>query len=215
MFDRAFDTPWKISNRILSWLTYPYIRLLFSMNGISWGKDWLFYGIPILQKHRRSKMQFGPGFSLRSSLRSNPLGPNHPVILCTWQAGAILQTGSNFAMTGGTLCAAEQIVIGNRVTIGANTTVVDTDFHPLDPEIRPLHPQDARTAPIFIEDDVFIGMNCLVLKGVTIGQCSVIGAGSVVSRDVPGGVIAAGNPARVIRELSGFPLEQPGEQRSR
>ena len=53
-----------------------------------------------------------------------------------------------------------------------------------------------------VEDDVFIGMNCLILKGVTIGKGSVIGAGSVVVKNIPSGVIAAGNPARVIREMT-------------
>ena len=146
-------------------------------------------------------MHFGPGLCLRSSTRSNPLAPNHPVVLCTWQAGAKIEVGANFAMTGGTLCAAEQITIGDNVTVGANSTIVDTDFHPIEPESRRLTPQDAKTDPIVIEDDVFIGMNCLVLKGVHIGRGSTVGAGSVVTRDVPPGVIVAGNPARVVQEL--------------
>jgi acetyltransferase-like isoleucine patch superfamily enzyme len=112
-----------------------------------------------------------------------------------------LEIGDNFAMTGGTICAAEKIVIGNNVAVGANCMIVDTDFHPLDAEGRRQHPQEANTVPIHIEDHVFIGMNCLILKGVTIGCGSVIGAGSVVTRDIPAHVIAAGNPARVIREL--------------
>lgn len=182
-------------------MIYPYIRLLFAMNDIPWTKNSRFLGIPIIQKHRSSSMRVGPHLGLRSSVRSNPLGPNHPVILCTWQAGAVLEIGSHFAMTGGALIAAERIMIGDRVNIGANTTVLDTDFHPLDAEARRLHPQDAITKPVIIEDDVFIGMNCLILKGVTIGQGSIIGAGSVVTKDIPAGVIAAGNPARVIREL--------------
>lgn len=173
--------------------------------GVTWKRDWRFYGAPIIQKHRRSHMSFGPGLHLRSSVRSNPLGPNHPVVLATWKEGSCLEVGANFAMTGGTLCAAERIVIGNNVIVGANTTVVDTDFHPLTPEGRRLDGAAGRSAPIMIEDDVFIGMNCLVLKGVTIGRGSVIGAGSVVANDVPAGVIVAGNPARLVRALnSGF-----------
>jgi acetyltransferase-like isoleucine patch superfamily enzyme len=85
--------------------------------------------------------------------------------------------------------------------VGANTTIVDTDFHPLDPTERRLRPAEAKTAPIFIEDDVFIGMNCLILKGVRLGQGSVVGAGSVVTKDVPPGSIVAGNPAQVIRRI--------------
>ena len=146
-------------------------------------------------------MLFGPGLCLRSSTRSNPLAPNHPVVLCTWKAGARIEAGANFAVTGGTLCAAESIAIGDNVTIGANCTIVDTDFHPLRSEDRRLKPQEAKTAPIVIEEEVFIGMTCLVLKGVRIGRGSVVGAGSVVTRDVPAGDIIDGNPARVIREL--------------
>ena len=105
-------------------------------------------------------------------------------------------------MTGGSLVAANRITIGNDVNIGANSTVIDTDFHPLDPIERREKPQSSETAPIVIDDDVFIGMNCIILKGVTIGQNSVIGAGSVVYKShVPPDVIVAGNPAKIIRSF--------------
>jgi acetyltransferase-like isoleucine patch superfamily enzyme len=198
---QAFGAPWKIWNQLWRWLAYPRVRLLFASNGIPWGSNWRFYGVPIIQKHRDSRMSFGPGLQLRSSLRSNPLGPNHPVFLTTWQREAVLEVGANFCMTGGSICAAECVVIQNNVAVGANTTIIDTDFHPLDPEQRYRRPSDAATAVVLIEERVFIGTNCLILKGVTIGRGSVIGAGSVVSTDVPPGVVAAGNPARMIREL--------------
>jgi acetyltransferase-like isoleucine patch superfamily enzyme len=198
MLSQLLDTPWKLSNQVWRWLAYPYIRLIFMLNRIPWGTGWRLHGVPIIQKHRCSIIELGDRLALRSSLRSNPLGPNHPVILCTWQAGAELKIGDDFAMTGGTICAAERIVIGNRVAIGANSTIVDTDFHPLDPQERRLQPQSAKTAPVVIEDDVFIGMNCLILKGVTIGQGSVVGAGSVVTKDVAPFTVVAGNPARAI-----------------
>ena len=196
-----WNTPWKMQNELCRWLAYPRVRLLFAINGIPWKFGWRFHGVPIIQKHRRSVMRFGVGFCLRSSTCSNPLGPNHPVILCTWQAGAVLEIGANFSMTGGALCAAERIVIGDNVTVGANTTIVDTDFHPLAPRIRRMCPQGGQTAPVLIGDDVFIGMNCLILKGATIGQGSVVGAATVVTRDIPPGVIVAGNPATRIKIL--------------
>jgi acetyltransferase-like isoleucine patch superfamily enzyme len=205
MNDPWWETPWKLDNHLWRILAYPRIRLLFARYRISWGKCWRFYGVPILQKHRSSSMSFGDGLQLRSSVRSNPLGPNHPVILCTWQAGAVLRVGNDFAMTGGALCAAESIVIGEGVAVGANTIIADTDFHPLSPAGRLAAPEDGETSPITIDDFVFIGMNCLVLKGVTIGAGAVIGAGSVVTRDIPAQVIAAGNPARVLRELVEIP----------
>jgi acetyltransferase-like isoleucine patch superfamily enzyme len=195
------DTPWKVINEVQRLLVSPYMRVLFGLYGITWQPGWKFYGIPMIQKHRRSEMHFGPGLGLRSASRSNPLSPSHAVMLCTWQAGAVLQIGAHFGMTGGTICAAEKITIGNNVAVGANCTIIDTDFHPLDPAYRMLHPQDAVTAPISIEDDVFIGMNCIVLKGVTIGHSSVIGAGSVVTKNIPARSVAAGNPAKVLRSL--------------
>ncbi len=105
-------------------------------------------------------------------------------------------------MTGGVICASQKIRIGNNVNIGANTSIVDSDFHPIDPSLRRTQPQQANSFPIVIEDDVFIGMNCLILKGVTIGKGTVIGAGSVVSKNLPPFSIAAGNPAKVIKKIN-------------
>jgi hypothetical protein len=199
--DAVREAPWKAWNELWRWLAYPAVRLVFAWSGIPWGRGWRLYGLPVIQKHRGSVMSFGPGLQLRSSVRSNPLGPNHPVMLGTLCAGACLEVGAHFAMTGGALCAAQRIVIGNHVSVGANTTIVDTDFHPLGVQARRLD-KVGRSAPVMIEDDAFIGMNSLVLKGVTVGRGSVIGAGSVVTRDVPPGVIVAGNPAEVVRELN-------------
>jgi acetyltransferase-like isoleucine patch superfamily enzyme len=106
-------------------------------------------------------------------------------------------------MTGGSVVAAERIEIGNRVLVGANCVITDTDFHPIGAEDR-RNPNGAiSTGPVSIGDDVFVGMNSLVLKGVTVGARSVIGAGSVVVADIPQDVVAAGNPARVLRRLVG------------
>ena len=201
MIIEAWDAPWKVRNQFLRWLIYPRVRLLFAYYQIPWDRGWRIHGVPIIQKHRSSRMSFGPGLGLRSSVRSNPLAPYHPVVLSTWQKDARLEVGANFAMTGGTLCAAEKIIIGNNVAVGANAIITDTDFHTLDWKQRRLESSGGRSAAVVVKDDVFIGMNCLVLKGVTIGQGSVIGAGSVVCMDVPSDVVVAGNPARMVREL--------------
>ncbi len=201
MIRDAFDTPWRASNRIASWAVLPIVRIQFALNGIAWGKGWGFYGVPIIQKHRLSSMSFGDGLQLRSSPTSNPLGICHPVFLTTLHAGASLSVGARFAMSGGSLCAAQCIQIGSDVSIGANSLVIDTDFHPLSAEMRAVDPQGGKSRPIFIADGAFIGANCIVLKGVTIGCGSVIGAGSVVTKSVPPGVVAAGNPARVIKQI--------------
>lgn len=201
MIDHALDTPWKVGTELRRWLSYPTVRLLFAWNGIPWGRGWRIYGAPVIQKHRKACIRLGDDLQLRSTLGSNPLGVTHPVILAVWRADALLEIGDGFAMSGGVLCALSHISIGCRVNIGANSSVVDSDFHPLSAGGRKSDPQGGETAPVIIEDDVFIGMNCLVLKGVTIGCGSVIGAASVVTHSIPAGVVAAGNPARVIKEL--------------
>ena len=91
------------------------------------------------------------------------------------------------------------IRIGADGLFGADVEIFDSDFHDLDPERR--HDGDQRMAPIEIGDNVYVGMGVRILKGASIGSDSVIGAGSVVTGAIPAGVIAAGNPARVIREL--------------
>ncbi len=197
----AWQTPWRAINELERLLLMPLARLQFALVGVGWGVGWRLYGLPIIQKHRESTLTIGPRLSLRSTVRSNPLGADHPVILSTRRPGAVLQIGADFGMTGGSIVAEERIIIGNRVTIGANCIITDSDFHPLGARHRYQNPLDGATAPVIIEDDVFIGMRCLILKGVTLGAGSVIGAGSVVTRDVPPGVIAAGSPARIVREL--------------
>jgi acetyltransferase-like isoleucine patch superfamily enzyme len=195
------DTPWKLANECKRLGILPVVRLVFWISGVKWGKSWKIYGVPIIQKHRLSVLTIGNRLQLRSTGRSNPLGPSHPVILSVRRPEAALIIGDDFGMTGGSVVAQECVRIGDRVAVGANAVLCDTDFHPLDARARQIEPDAGATAPIIIEDDVFIGMQCLVLKGVTIGKGSVIGAGSVVTHDIPAGVIAAGNPARVLREI--------------
>jgi galactoside O-acetyltransferase len=96
-------------------------------------------------------------------------------------------------------CDGAGIRIGRDGLFGAHVEILDSDFHNLEPANRK-HGQP-KTAPVEIGDNVFAGMGVRILKGATIESNSVIGAGAVVTGRIPAGVIAAGNPARVIREL--------------
>ncbi len=91
------------------------------------------------------------------------------------------------------------IRVGRDGLFGANIEIFDSNFHDLHPDRRNAGTQ--KMAPVEIGDNVFVGMSAKILKGVRIGDDSVIGAGAVVSSSIPAGVVAAGNPARVIREL--------------
>lgn len=96
-----------------------------------------------------------------------------------------------------------EIRIGDMCLIGANVTIADTDFHAISPSGRRYNndPRAISCSPVLIGDNVFLGTGTIVLKGVRIGDNSIIGAGSVVTADIPPNSIAAGNPARVLREI--------------
>jgi acetyltransferase-like isoleucine patch superfamily enzyme len=196
-----WDMPWTAALEVRRVLSVPWARAVFFCHSVAWGRRWRIYGAPIIQRHRCSAIHIGAGLTLRSWPASNPLAPSHRVVLATRRAEAQLYIGEDVGITGGTIVAAERVEIGDRVFIGANTTIADTDFHPLDPELRRADVLAGAHRPVHIEDDVFIGMNCLILKGVHIGAGAVVGAGSVVVKDVAAHTLVAGNPARVIRDL--------------
>lgn len=95
--------------------------------------------------------------------------------------------------------ACQSVSIGRRCLIGDGVLIFDSDFHHLSAEGR--HTLPVAVASVVLGDNVFIGSRAIILKGVTIGKDSVIGAGSVVISSIPPGVIAAGNPAKVIRPI--------------
>ena len=120
-----------------------------------------------------------------------------------------IEIGDYCFISTASLAATEKIIIGNYVYIAAGVTIVDTDFHPIDPALRMRDTIAVSTigdktrrpqfdsAPVIIEDDVWIGYNATILKGVTIGKGSVIHPGSVVSKNVPAGSVVSGNPAEL------------------
>ncbi len=98
-----------------------------------------------------------------------------------------------------TLVDDTHIYIGDHVMIAPNV-VIATGTHPIHPELRRKEAQ--YNLPVHIQDNVWLGAGCLVMPGVTIGENSVIGAGSVVTKDIPENVVAVGNPCRVLRDIS-------------
>jgi acetyltransferase-like isoleucine patch superfamily enzyme len=107
--------------------------------------------------------------------------------------GATMTIGDkSFINEGANMCAAAHIDIGAFTKIGDQTTILDTTFHDVSPT------RLKKTAPIIIGKNVWIGINCLILPGVTIGDHSVIAAGSIVTKSIPARSVAAGAPAKVI-----------------
>ncbi|WP_052847534.1 sugar O-acetyltransferase [Streptomyces avicenniae] len=103
-----------------------------------------------------------------------------------------------FVNTGGVFLDVAPITIGADCQIGPNVQLL-TPTHPVEPGARRAKWEAA--APITIGDNVWLGGGVIVCPGVTIGEDTVVGAGAVVTRDLPSGVVAAGNPARVLREV--------------
>ncbi len=111
----------------------------------------------------------------------------------------ILEIGNNvFINYGCSIAATQRVHIGSDCAIGTYCIMMDNDFHRLEPERRFELPE---SAPIVLQDNVWLGARVIVLRGVTIGAGSAIGAGSVVTHDIPARSLAAGIPARVIRSI--------------
>ena len=172
------------------------------LRGLQVGVACGFLGMPVVTRHPESEIIIGDGVRMISKTFATALGVSHPCILRTLAAGATLQIGCRTGMSGGAICAARQVVIGADCLIGADVVIADTDFHPLDPSLRRDSAAAYRAArPVVIGDNVFLGTRVTVLKGVVIGENTVVGAGSVVTATLPANVIAGGNPCRIIRQL--------------
>lgn len=172
-------------------------------------------------------VQFGEGFYCETAqvfrrLRSKESGA---VVMgkhvscysgCSFSVGhrGRVTIGDFTLLNGALIMAEDRIDIGSHCLISWNVGIADSDFHPLEPAQRLIDAQalapflkdkpprpKLKTAPVIIQDNVWIGMNAVILKGVTIGENSVIAAGSVVTKDVPANAVVAGNPALVVKEF--------------
>jgi acetyltransferase-like isoleucine patch superfamily enzyme len=127
------------------------------------------------------------------------------------EENALIEIGDNCYLTNASLVCSERITIGSNVLIAGGVTIADSDFHPVMPAARladtiavsavgnRLKRPPISTKPIIIEDDVWIGFNATILKGVRIGAGAMVEAGALVISDVPPNTIVAGNPARVVK----------------
>lgn len=173
-------------------------RLIASLWGVRLGNGCRFFGIMRFRRAEFSSITIGDNCTFRSSVGSNLVGINRPCMISTLTGDAVIMVGSGCGLSGTVIGAAQRIEIGNNVLFGANSTITDTDWHGIAPDKRR---EPGAAAPVIIGDNVWIGLNATVLKGVTIGKNSIIGAGSVVAKSIPANVIASGQPARIIKSL--------------
>lgn len=159
-----------------------------------------------------SRVQFGPGFISNGRLqikgpgkvifgaRVNAWAHKEPNVLITYSPDAVIEIGDNTRLNGAGMMAACGITVGCDCILGS-ALIVDTDFHSIDLDRRTNPNAKVRTASITIGNNVWLAGQTVVLKGITIGDNSVVGFRGVVTSNVPPNVIVAGNPVRVVKQL--------------
>lgn len=153
-----------------------------------------------INRRGRGRVVVGDNVTINSSKKSNILGGSDYTTIYAKMGGEVI-IGNDTGISNACIIAFEKIEIGNNVLVGADCKIYDTDFHSLDYNLRGKIEKDIpKCAPIRIEDNAFIGAHSIILKGVTVGRCSIVGAGSVVTHSIPANEIWAGNPARFIRK---------------
>jgi acetyltransferase-like isoleucine patch superfamily enzyme len=141
------------------------------------------------------------------------IGPRARVYMWTAfsvEPEGVVEIGADAVLVGPSFMCADRITVGSRTVLSYQVVIADSDFHPRDAEQRRLDAEanapggdlglrpTLETAPVVIEDDAWIGIGAIVLKGVRVGAGARVEAGAVVTRDVPAGVAVAGNPARPL-----------------
>ena len=133
-------------------------------------------------------------------------------LMLVYAYGGAISIGDNCSLSPySRIVSTKKIAIGNRVLIAHNVNIIDNISHPIDAGLRHedfiksyttgMQEYDLKAEEITIEDDVWIGFNSSILRGVTIGRGAIIGSGSVVTKDVKAWTVNVGNPLRCIREL--------------
>ena len=152
--------------------------------------------------YNQGSISIGENFKANSGKNFNPIGGD-TVLRLICQKNAVLTIGDNVGMSNTTIVCSIGVTIENNVLIGGGCKIWDTDFHSLNFKIRGTKEDavNAKNNSILIKNNAFIGGGTFILKGVTIGEKSVIAAGSVVTKSVPNGEIWGGNPAKFIKKI--------------
>jgi acetyltransferase-like isoleucine patch superfamily enzyme len=148
------------------------------------------WGVPAIKNEGR--LRIGDRVRITSTIATFELGVGPE---------GTMEIGSNVLINYGCSFGATKLLrIGDRCNIGTQCILIDNAFHELDPDLRDVQPE---SQPVILERNVWLASRVIVLPGVTVGENSVIGAGSVVTKNIPPNVLAAGIPARVIRPIRG------------
>lgn len=179
--------------KILYALYTPFQNLKMRFKGIRLKGMVYTGGSLFVNRNKDAVITIGNKCRFMSISWGNNIGLNHKCMLSA-EKDARLMIGNKCSFSGVSLRCFTQITIGNNVRVGANCLILDGDAHQEDP-------RSGKNKPIVIEDNVWLGGNVVVKKGVTIGRNSVIGMNSVVTKNIPANSIAIGNPCVVVKRF--------------
>jgi acetyltransferase-like isoleucine patch superfamily enzyme len=175
-------------------------RRLMSNRNILCGMDLKTAGVPMVKLSTHAKIILGNNVTLNSRNDGYHANMHSPVKLYADKNNALIRIGHNTRINGACLHAHSMIEIGDNCLIAANVQIMDGNGHEVcfeNPTNRINTSSKAKN--IYIEDNVWIGLNSIILPGVRIGQGSIIAANTVVTKDVPPMVIFAGNPGKIVK----------------
>lgn len=173
----------------------PVWRTVLRLRGVEVGTGFTCIGRPGINRTRGSRISLGNDVTLCNSGMANPVAEGGRCRLATLAPGAEIHLGDGAGLSSTLICAARKVEIGEGTMIGGGAMILDTDFHPRNPDGTWGTNAALVSKPVCIGKNCFIGARAIILKGVTLGDGAVVGAGAVVSRDVPPGAVVAGNPA--------------------
>lgn len=179
------------------------VKIILSLLGCTYGDNLYVDGWAIIRAHKRKGcIRLGNNVKLNSRFLGNLSGMTNPTVIHCIEDGFLI-INDNSGCSSTIFSSRSGITIGENVNIGSNVKIFDHDFHPVDYLQRRKFRGKLRSSPVVIGNDVFIGTNAIILKGVHVGDRSIIGAGAVVAlSDIPPDSLVAGNPAKVIRTLT-------------
>lgn len=183
---------WTLTFKLKCWLL-----------GVKAGRRLEVFGNCIIRKHPQSRIVIGNGVVLVSSSWRSSTANCFNCKLRTFYDTSEIILGDGSGMTGSAIIARSKTIrIGAKCMLAPGVTIVDSDFHIAWPPDRRHNTWETDIdKDVTLEENVWVGMNCIILKGVTIGKNSVIAAGSVVVHSIPPNCLAGGNPARVLKRL--------------
>lgn len=190
----------RVLTKIFLFFSTLRVKIILSFFRCNYGKNFRVDGKTIIRVHKKGALYFGDNVEINSRFMANLVGMTNPTVFQCIGNGSII-IGDNSGCSSTIFSSRSTIKIGRNVKIGGNVRIFDHDYHPLDYKERKnpfSHETENQSSPVIIGDDVFIGTNAIILKGVTIGDRSVIGAGAVVSiKNIPPDSLITGNPAKI------------------